>query len=286
MAVGVTTIVTVALAPFANVPSKHVRFVVRLIQLFFKAVEQQRVEVSWLHPDTAQPSRRLVTALLWVFAAVMAYPYLPGSGTDAFKGASVFLGVVLSLVSSGLVNQVMSNFMITYSRALHVNDYVRVSDVEGTVIHLGVLSTKLRTPRGEEVTIPNAVVISNTTTNYSKHDGVYVATNVTIGYDTPWRQVQSLLLMAAERTPSVLSNPAPKVRQSELQDFYVKYTLLVCPERAERRHEMMSALHANILDAFNEYGVQIMSPNYEMDPDAPKIVPRDRWHAEPAADKS
>ena len=124
-------------------------------------------------------------------------------------------------------------------------------------------------------------MVSNTTTNYSGVDGVdgvFVATSVTIGYDTPWRQVESLLLMAAERTPSVRQSPAPVVRQGELQDFYVKYTLLVCPERPERRHEAMSVLHANILDAFNEYGVQITSPNYEADPHSPKIVPRSRWY--------
>jgi small-conductance mechanosensitive channel len=261
------------------------RFFVRLLHVFFKAVEQGSVRVAWLHPETALPSRRLASAILWLFAAVMAYPYLPGSGTDAFKGASVFIGLVLSLGSSGLVNQVMSSFMITYARALRLGDFVRVGEVEGTVHHLGVLSTKIKTLRGEEITIPNAVVVGTTTTNYSRFadaDGVYTPTSVTIGYDTPWRQVQSLLLMAAERTPGVRKTPAPVVRQSELQDFYVKYTLLVCPDRPELRVGVMSELHANILDSFNEYGVQIMSPNYEADPDGPKIVPKAKWHAAPA----
>ena len=260
------------------------RFFIRLLQLFFKAVERGSVEVPWLHPETAQPTRRLATYLLWLFAAVMAYPYLPGSSTDAFKGASVFIGLVLSLGSSGLVNQIMSSFMITYSRALRLNDYVDVGHVEGTVTQVGVLSTKIRTPRGEEVTIPNAVVVAATTTNYSRFatEGVYMPTSVTIGYDTPWRQVESLLLMAAARTTGVRKTPEPKVRQSELQDFYVKYTLLVCVEAPDRRLQILSTLHANILDAFNEFGVQIMSPNYEADPEGLKIVPKDRWHAAPA----
>jgi small-conductance mechanosensitive channel len=175
--------------------------------------------------------------------------------------------------------------MITYSRALHVDDYVRIGEVEGTVIHLGVLSAKIRTPRGEEVTLPNASVVSQTMTNYTTSegvDGIYAATSVTIGYDTPWRQVQSLLLLAAERTPSIRKSPPPTVRQSALEDFYVKYTLFVCPERPRQRMAALSALHANILDAFNEYGVQIMSPNYEADPEGPKIVPKARWHDAPA----
>ena len=179
------------------------RFFIRLMRLFFKAVEQGTVEVPWLHPDTAQPTRRLIATLLWIFAAVMAYPYLPGSGTDAFKGASVFIGLVISLGSSGLVNQMMSSFMITYSRSLRLGEFVRIGEIEGTVNHVGVLSTKVKTIRGEEVTIPNAIVVGTTTTNYSRFadtDGVFTPTSVTIGYDTAWRQVQSLLLMAAERT--------------------------------------------------------------------------------------
>jgi small-conductance mechanosensitive channel len=261
------------------------RFVSRLLHLLFNAIEQRRLEVAWIHPETAQPTRRLVTALLWGFALVMAYPYLPGSETDAFKGASVFLGLVLSLGSSGFVNQIMSSFMITYSRALHVDDYVRIGEIEGTVMELGMLSTKIRTPRGEEVTLPNANVVSQTMTNYSVSEGVegiYAATSVTIGYDTPWRQVESLLLMAAERTPEMRKSPPPAVRKSALEDFYVKYTLFVCPGRPRQRLAALSALHANILDVFNEYGVQIMSPNYEADPEGRKIVPKEHWHDAPA----
>ncbi len=263
------------------------RFFIRLLQLFFKAVEQDRVHVAWLHPETAQSTRRLATYLLWLFAAVMAYPYLPGSSTDAFKGASVFIGLMLSFGSSGLVNQIMSSFMITYSRALRLNDYVDVGHVEGTVTHVGVLSTKVRTPRGEEVTIPNAVVVAATTTNYSRFatEGVYTATSVTIGYDTPWRQVRSMLLIAAGRTTGVRKTPEPKVRQSELQDFYVKYTLLVCAEVPEQRLLVLSTLHEHILDVFNEHGVQIMSPNYEADPEGLKIVPKDQWYAAPAKEE-
>jgi small-conductance mechanosensitive channel len=286
-------IADIALAIVAAVPALFTvlvialvaRFINRLIRYLFNAIEQGSITVHWIHPDTAQQTRRLITLMVWVFALVMAYPYLPGSETDAFKGASVFVGLVLSLGSSGFVNQILSSFMITYSRALHLEDFVRVGEIEGTVTHLGILSTKLRTLRGEEVTIPNANVVSQTMTNYSVTqgiEGVYASTKVTIGYDTPWRQVQALLLMAAGRTSSVRQSPAPAVRQTSLADFYVEYTLFVCPERPALRAAMMSALHANILDAFNEYGVQIMSPNYEADPDTPKLVPRDRWHDAPA----
>jgi small-conductance mechanosensitive channel len=262
------------------------RFAVKLAGLISEAVEQGRAIFPWVHPDTVQTTRRLTTALLWLFALALAYPHLPGSNTDAFKGLSVLVGLMISLGSSGIVNQVISGLTMTYSRALKKGDFVKIGDVEGTVTQLGMLSTKLKTLHREELTIPNAVVISTVTTNYSRlqrEGGVLVPTSITIGYDAPWRQVHALLLLAAQRTAGIRCQPPPVVRQAGLRDFYVEYTLLVCLEDPASKGLVLDALHANIQDAFNEYGVQIMSPNYRADPDGPKIVPRDKWFAAPAA---
>ncbi len=261
------------------------RFLVRGVGLWFGAIERGRFSTRWIYPETAQPTRRLITALLWLFAIVAAYPYLPGSQTEAFKGVSVFVGLMVTFGSSGLVSQIMSGFTITYSRAIRIGDFVRIGDVEGTVHHLGVLAAKLRTLQNEDVTIPNAVVVAQTTTDYSRFgdtEGVLTPTAVTIGYDAPWRQVHALLLQAAERTAGLRLHPKPVVYQSALEDFYVRYTLFVCLERQETRLVTLDALHANIQDLFNEYGVQIMSPNYVLDPAAPKVVPKQNWFAAPA----
>ena len=262
-----------------------VYFAIRLVRLLFLAAEEGRVTLPGVYPDTATTTRKLVTALLWAFALVMSYPFLPGSGTDAFKGISVFVGLMVSLGSSGLVNQVMSGLTVTYSRALRVGDFVRVGDVEGTVVQIGSLSTKIETLRHEEVTIPNAVLVSQTVTNYSRNaeaPGVFMATEVTIGYDTPWRQVEALLLLAVSRTSGVRPEPAPRVFQIALEDFYVRYRLLAAPQHPHLRWSVLNELHANIQDSFNEHGVQIMSPNYMFDPSGPKVVPKGQWFAPPA----
>jgi small-conductance mechanosensitive channel len=153
------------------------------------------------------------------------------------------------------------------------------------VTQLGTLSAKIKTPKGEEVTIPNAVVVAQTITDYSRladAGGVYTHTAVTIGYDTPWRQVHALLVCAAERTAGVRREPKPFVLQLSLEDFYVKYALFVSLERQDTRILTLAELHANIQDLFNEYGVQIMSPNYVLDPATPKVVGRANWYAAPA----
>jgi small-conductance mechanosensitive channel len=259
------------------------RSVILLLEPWFDAVERGTVSVSWIYPETAGTTRRLVNLTLWLLAAALAYPYVPGSNTDAFKGISVFVGLMFTLGSSGLINQLMSGLMLTYSRALRVGDYVRIGDVEGTIIELGALSTKVRTLRSEEATIPNAIVVSQTTTDFSRFaESVLTSTSVTLGYDAPWRQVHALLLLAVERTPGIRREPRPRVLQTGLEDAGVQYTLYFCLERQQARAATLGELYEHIQDLFNEYGVQIMTPHYEGDPAAPKIVAREDWYAAPA----
>ena len=261
------------------------RWLGRVVSTFFDAVESGQVEVPWPHPETASATKRIVIVLLWLFAIVVAYPYVPGSGSDVFKGVSVFAGLVLSLGSSGIVNQAMSGLVLMYSRAFKAGDYVRVGEIEGTVVALAMLSTKIRTTKREEITVPNAVVVSASVKNYSRtaaDPGLLIYTSVTIGYDTPWRQVEGLLLLAASRTSGLRREPPPFVLKPSLGDFYVEYQLNAVLDRPEDRMQVLDRLHGSVLDAFNEYGVQIMSPHYESDPSRPAVVPRERWHAAPA----
>ncbi len=259
------------------------RAVILLLEPWFAAVERGAITVPWLHAETAGTTRRLVNGAIWLFAAAMAFPYIPGSDTDAFRGISVAVGLMVTLGSSGLVNQVMSGFVVTYSRAIRLGDFVKIGDVEGTITQVGLLSTKLRTLRSEEITIPNAVVVSQTTTDYSRFpEAVLTATSVTVGYAVPWRQVHALLQMAAERTPGIRKDPPPRVLQAGLEDVRVNYTLIFCLDQQEARPRTVSVLHAHIQDLFNEYGVQIVTPNYEADPEEPKIVAKTDWYASPA----
>jgi small-conductance mechanosensitive channel len=217
---------------------------------------------------------------------VVAYPYIPGSDTAAFQGLSVLIGLMVTLGSTGLINQVISGLFVVYSRSVRPEDYVRVGDIEGEVIDVGFLATKLRTPRQEEITIPHSVLVGTATTNYSRlagDNGMVVTTSVTIGYNVPWRQVHALLLLGASRTHGVRRDPPPRVLQRELSDVYVQYVLLAHLEIAQNRAAVLSDLHAQIQDAFNEFGIQIMSPHFESQPEKPVFVPKSAWHAAPAA---
>jgi small-conductance mechanosensitive channel len=262
------------------------RLVTRMIDRFFRSVEGGWLRVDWLEAETARVTRRLVIALIWIFALTVAYPYIPGSGSEAFKGISVLLGLMISLGATGFVNQIMSGLVIVYARSLKTGEYVRVGENEGQITEIGALATKMLTPTRQEITIPNATLVASSITNYSRmadaEIGAIIATRVTIGYDTPWRQVQAMLLLAAERTAAIRKRPKPEVRQRALSDFYVEYDLLFSIDRPERQRVILSELHAHIQDVFNEFGVQIMSPNFVSQPADKVWVPPQAWYQAPA----
>ncbi|MGC4077912.1 MAG: mechanosensitive ion channel [Rubrivivax sp.] len=258
------------------------RLLTGALTLLLRRVERGELQLAWLDADTAAPTRRIGNFVVWLFALALAYPYLPGAASESFKGVTVLAGLMLSLGASGVVGQAMAGVGLMYSRSLRVGEYVRIGDTEGTVTAIGMFATKLHTGLGEEVSLPNTVVVGQPVRNFSRlvADGRFVLqTAVTIGYATPWRQVHTMLLEAARRTPGVAAEPAPYVVQTALSDFYVEYRLVAQADRSapHSRAEAMNRLLADIQDVFNENGVQIMSPHYFADPPAPQVVPPGDW---------
>jgi small-conductance mechanosensitive channel len=263
------------------------RLLIRSADAFFDRVEHGSLELSWLDRDTTRPTRRIFAIIVWVFALAMAYPYLPGAQTEAFKGLSVLIGLMVSLGGAGVIGQAFSGFILMYVRLFRRGDYVRIGDNEGTVSELGMFATRIRTGLGEEISISNAAVLAATIKNYSRAvpgTGFVLDSTVTIGYSTPWRQVEAMLKEAALRTDGIAREPPPAVRQTGLSDFYVEYRLIAYSpaERPLVRAEVLHHLHGHIQDVFNEHGVQIMSPHYMMDPKEPQVVPKDKWYTPPA----
>jgi small-conductance mechanosensitive channel len=152
-------------------------------------------------------------------------------------------------------------------------------------MEVSVQVTRLRTYKNEEVILPNSTILNSAVTNYTKlaaSRGLILHTTVGIGYEVPWRQVEGMLLTAAERTPGLLKEPKPFVLQTGLGDFAVNYEINAFVDSTADIAQRYDGLHANIQDVFNEYGVQIMTPAYESDPEVPKTVPREQWHAAPS----
>ncbi len=263
-----------------------VRYILKLLRLFFTQVSRGRIKLQNFDPDWSMPTHKIVRFLIIAFAIVIGYPYIPGSDSLAFKGVSVFIGIIFSLGSSSFIAHVMAGLSMTYRGAFKEGDRVRIGDVFGKVEEVNLMTTRINTLKNESVVIPNSNILNTNVTNYSvmaQKPGVLLYTTVGIGYDTPWRQVEAMLMLAAERTEGLQKEPKPFVLQTLMGDFAVNYEINAFCTDVHRMIAIKSELHRNIQDAFNEFGVQIMSPAYESDPQTLKVVPPKDWYAAPAS---
>lgn len=243
------------------------KYTIRGIKYFVDQIEKGDIQINGFHADWAQPTFRILKFLLYAFMLVLIFPYLPGSGSPAFQGISVFIGVLFSLGSSSAIANMVAGMVITYMRPFKIGDRVKIGEITGDVMEKNMLVTRIRTVKNEDVTVPNSTVLLNSTTNYStnttaKNNGLIIHTTVTIGYDAPWKDVHQALIEAALRTEQILKKPQPFVLQTSLDDFYVSYQINGYTKEANNQARLYSQLHQNIQDCFNEAGIEIMSPHY------------------------
>ena len=261
------------------------RYVMRLSRTFFRRIGDRSLTVQGFEPDWAVPTERITRALIFVFAVILAYPYIPGSQSEAFKGIGLILGLMFSLGSPSVIGNTVAGLSLAFRRAFRVGDRVKIGDHLGDVSQVRLLTTYLRSVKNEEIVIPNQLILNSEVVNFTTlaaDVGLILHTNVGINYETPWRQVEAMLLEAASRTPGLRESPVPFVLQKKLGDFAVDYEINVYTDNTRAIGLTYTALHRNILDVFNEHGVQIMTPAYEGDPERPKIVPREKWFESPA----
>lgn len=242
-----------------------VKYLVRLVHYLSREVEAGRLKFGGFYPDWAMPTYHIIRFLLYAFMIAMIYPYLPGAKNGVFQGISVFVGLIISLGSSTVIGNVIAGLVITYMRPFKLGDRIQLNDTTGNVIEKTPLVTRIKTPKNEVVTIPNSFIMSSHTVNYSasaREYGLIIHSEVTIGYDVPWRQVHQLLIEAALNTPGVIDDPRPFVLETSLSDWYPVYQINAYIREADKLAQIYSDLHQNIQDRFNEAGIEIMSPHY------------------------
>jgi small-conductance mechanosensitive channel len=255
------------------------RYLLRILFYFKNEIARGALKIPGFYVDWANPTFQIIRVLIFAFALIVIFPYLPGSDSQIFKGVSVFLGVLFTFGSAGALSNVVAGLVLTYMRAYKIGDRVKIGDVIGDVVEKSLLVTRLTTIKNEIVSIPNSTVMGSHTINFSaeaKENGLILHTTVTIGYENPWRQIHDLLIKAALATDLIDKDPAPFVLQTSLDDFYVSYQINAYTRVANMQHITYSLLHQNIQDKFNEAGVEIMSAHYKYIRDGNKsTVPAD-----------
>lgn len=242
-----------------------VKYLVRMVLYLAREIEAGRLKFNGFYPDWAMPTFHIVRFLLYAFMIAMIYPYLPGSKSGVFQGISVFVGLIVSLGSSTVIGNIIAGLVITYMRPFKMGDRIKLNDTTGDIIEKTPLVTRIRTPKNEVVTVPNSFIMSSHTVNYStsaREYGLIIHSEVSIGYDVPWRQVNQILIDAALNTPGVVDDPRPFVLETSLSDWYPVYQINAYIKEAHKMSQIYSDLHQTIQDKFNEAGIEIMSPHY------------------------
>jgi small-conductance mechanosensitive channel len=246
------------------------RYLIRLIKYIFSEIAAERLKLSGFYADWAMPTFNVLRFLLYAFAFIMIFPYLPGSSSPIFTGVSMFLGLLVSLGSSSAISNIIAGLVITYMRPFKIGDRIKLGDTVGDVVEKTILVTRLRTVKNEEITIPNSAILTGNTTNYSsftKTEGLIIHTNITMGYEYEWQDMHRALIEAAGRTDGVQKDPKPFVLQVSLDDFYVTYQLNAYIQEANKQSKIYSELHQNIQNVFNEKGFELLSPHYRAERD-------------------
>lgn len=249
------------------------RSLIRFLKFVFLKIEKGYIVIDGFYPEWAGTTFQLLRFFVCMFALVIIYPYLPGSGTKALEGISVFVGLMISLGSSSAIANIIAGVMISYMRAFKKGDYVKIGESMGKVTEKGLIVTKMMTYKNEEITIPNTQILSSQVTNYStraQSRELILYTTITIGYDTPWTLVHKMMIEAAERSPLISKDKKPFVLQTALNDYHISYQLNAFTEHEDKIPGAYSELHQNIQQVFAENKVEIMSPGFTVLRNTPK----------------
>jgi small-conductance mechanosensitive channel len=242
-------------------------YFLRIIKPFFVAIEQGSLLIPGFYADWAGPTYKLLALFVIALTAIVGFPFLPGFNSPAFQGITVFLGLLLSLGSTSVINNMLGGVILIFTRPFRIGDHIRVGDVIGDVVEKNFLAIRICTPSNQVITIPSSTLLNSEVINFNissreLNRNLILQTSVTLGYDVPWREATTSLIEAAVATRHILPEPAPFVLQTKLGDHAISYQLNAFTSEPNQMVFIYSELHQNIQDRFNENGIEILSPSY------------------------
>ncbi|NLK49450.1 MAG: mechanosensitive ion channel [Candidatus Cloacimonetes bacterium] len=241
------------------------RYLLKFLSYFFGGIKKGNIRFKNFYPEWADSTYQIVKFLIIFFVVVIIFPYLPGSGSPAFQGISIFVGVLVSLGSTSAISNIIAGIILTYMRAFKVGDYVQVGDRQGVLIETSLLTIRIKTVKNEEISIPNAIALGGNIIDYStyaKEGDLILHTKVAMGYSIPWQRVEKLLIEAALNSEGINTNKQPFVNITKLNDFYVEYELNAYTDGAESQGALYTSLHRSVLDVFHREGIEMVLPAF------------------------
>ncbi|GHV14102.1 hypothetical protein AGMMS49938_09660 [Fibrobacterales bacterium] len=265
-------------------------YLLKFVKFIMSEIENKRLIVKGFYPDWAHATLNLFRFLGYAFMLVLIFPLLPDSETSAFKGVSVFFGVLLSLGSTTVIANLIAGFVLTYMRSFKLGDRVKVGEVLGDVVEKTPFAVRIQTSKKEIVTVPNGTILSSNVVNFStnadaeERNGVILYMDVTVCYDVPWRKAIELLTAAALKTEFVMETPAPFVNAKNLDNDASIMELNIYTQYPELQPKIFSDLNKNIRDLFEGEGISLTVPRLvSLQPPAVSVAQQPHQPALPPA---
>ncbi|MCL2184738.1 MAG: mechanosensitive ion channel family protein [Treponema sp.] len=245
------------------------RYVLKALNFFADKIEKGKLVLRGFYTEWAAPTYKILQVLLWAFTVALIYPLLPDSNSSAFRGVSVFIGIVFSIGSTSAIGNLVAGLVITYMRPFKIGDRVQIKEITGFVVEKNLMVVRLKTNKNEYVTFPNLIILSSNIINYNTstdedEEGLIIFAEVTVGYSTPWQEIHDILINAALKTEHIQKKPKPFVLQTKLEDFYACYQINCYTKDVSIIPRINSLLYENIQNGFREAGLDMTSAHYRV----------------------
>ena len=176
------------------------------------------------------------------------------------------LSLVIGIAMKQTISNIANSFLLAIDRPFEVGDRVEIEGNMGTVVSIGVLSTKLLTRDEKLVIIPNNTIVYTDIVNHARGGGEGIASrkslviDIGVSYDEDISHVKFTLLQLARQSPHCLDKPEPRVLVNELDDFTKNFRLFAWVENYNEEYIARDWLLKAIDENFNREGITISYP--------------------------
>jgi len=211
------------------------------------------------HPERAihRQVAMLVTTLIAIFFLVIFLPI-----NDTLRGQILsLLGIIISatiaLSATTFLGNALAGILLRNVRSFRTGDFIYVNDQFGRISGRGLFHIEIQTEDRDLVTLPN-MYVTNNPVKVIRDSGTIISAEVSLGYDIPRNQIETLLLQAA--ADAGLEEPFIYIRK--LGDFSVVYRASGMLTDVKQLISARSRLNSAILDTLHQASIEIVSPNF------------------------
>ena len=197
-----------------------------------------------------------IKMVLYVIAAIIVIGCFDVVDTSSLVALLSVASLGITLAAEDILANVAGGLVILSAHPFTIGDYIEVSGTSGTVEEITLNYTKLVTPDGHLVMLPNKSLADSQMTNYTALGRRRVTQVITASYDAPAEDVKAACWDALANTPNILEDPAPAVYVTNYGESSIEYTIY-CWANAADFLAVKFSLSENLRPAFADHGVEM-----------------------------